>query len=351
MTRNGQPPKKKQGLYKDMPAERNLIAFRSPRHPSHKPLCHRSLVAKLTPKYAQIPSSTPSESQMPSSGVHIYVDLTRTNTGNNHIIDLTSEPSESTKHRRTTTAHDRIRPTHRKLHESTRNMQRAINGFNTSKGGVRNLRVLSEATQKLQLRIKKMQSDAAVRAALQAKVPYPARVPKMQREPVSIQNLLRKPTSDDSLDDWRVARNLVYKINTKKRNVDITRAQEMLGCNKNMPDDMGEVHADSDYDSRDEAPSTASSSSTEWDTSDSEDSSDSSSSSSSSASSVDEDARIVARCQKALARGKVFDNKRSVNQVQRYKPASVTPADERADKNAFAPPRKIRAPPRKIPRS
>jgi hypothetical protein len=283
------------------------------------------------------------------SGVHIYVvDLTREEPNKPAAPSAALSPAEwpaahDRIHLHLTRGHDRIRPTHRKLHESTRNVQRAINGFNTSSGGVRNLRILSAATQKLQLRIKKMQSDAAVRAALQAVVPYPARVPKMQRKPVSIQKLMREPTSDDSGDDWRVARNLVYKINTKKQNVDITHAQEMLGCNKNMPDDMGEVHADSDYDSRDEAPSTASCSSTEWDTSDSEASSSSdSSSSSSSASSVDEDARMAARCKKAMARGKVVDNKRSVNQVQRYKPASVTPADERADKNAFAPPRKIR---------
>ena len=181
-------------------------------------------------------------------------------------------------------------------------------------------------------------------AKLRAAIPYQAR--GMAR---TMQDLMHdqppRGLSDDATNQWRKARDeldnlyratLVAKINRKRTNVDITEDQEALGLARWATDDVGQVNADSEYDSQDDSDSTVSTSGQEWHTSEESDSS-ASDDSSDSTSSVDEDARMAAKHKNKEARGKVYDNKRTVKTVYRYKPSMVTDQEQRADKNAFAP--------------
>ena len=181
-------------------------------------------------------------------------------------------------------------------------------------------------------------------AKLRATIPYPLRC-----VPRTMHDLMRDEPphglSDDATDNWRKARDeldnlyratLVAKINRKRTNVDITEDQEALGLARWATDDVGQVNADSEYDSQDDSDSTVSTSGQEWHTSEESDSS-ASDDSSDSTSSVDEDARMAAKHKNKEARGKVYDNKRTVKTVYRYKPSMVTDQEQRADKNAFAP--------------
>ena len=215
------------------------------------------------------------------------------------------------------------------LHQGTKNMIELIEGMQ------------AREEHRVAKQKERWAKEVAV-AKLRAAIPYQAR--GMAR---TMQDLMHdeppRGLSDDATNQWRKARDdldnlyratLVAKINRQRRNVDITEDQDTLGCTTLFTDDYGQVNADSEYDSRDDASSTPSNSGKEWQTSEESDSS-ASDDSPSPLPSEDEDALIVQE-----AKGKdFFDNKRPVQPVRRYKPSMVTEKDQRKDKNAYAPSR------------